>query len=58
MKIEIRKDDFYKAMIKSLVDKEEYELAAKVRDTIKNLENPDETYVIDIEEDGNNYKQK
>jgi protein-arginine kinase activator protein McsA len=58
MKIEIRKDDFYKAMMKSLVDTEQYELCAKVRDTIKNLENPDETCVIDIEEDGNNYKQK
>lgn len=58
MKIEIKKEDFYKAMMKSLVDKEDYELCAKIRDTIKKIKDPDEVYVIEIEGDGNNYKQK
>lgn len=49
MKIKITKIDFYKAILISLVEKEEYELAAKIRDTIKDLENPDEYYEIEIE---------
>lgn len=55
MKIKISKKDIYKAMLKHLIDKEEFELAAKVRDTIENIKySEEETYIIDtddVEED-------
>jgi protein-arginine kinase activator protein McsA len=50
MKVIIRKDEFYQVMMKVLVDKEDYELCAKIRDTIKKIKDPDEVYVIEIDE--------
>ena len=51
MKIKISKKDLYKAMLKHLIDKEEFELCAKLRDTIEKITEDDtEYYVIDSDE--------
>lgn len=51
MKIKISKKDLYKAMLKHLIDKEEFELCAKLRDTIEKItEDNTEYYVIDSDE--------
>jgi len=46
----IKKVDFYKALLEALKAKEDYELCAKLRDAIIDIENPDEIIEVDLDE--------
>jgi Arc/MetJ-type ribon-helix-helix transcriptional regulator len=48
--VKINKSELYKALLESLKDKEDYELCAKLRDALKELENPEEFIELDLDE--------
>ena len=43
------KKTFYEALLHSLKDREDYELCAKIRDLLKDLKDPDEIIVLELD---------